>query len=235
MANEHAPSGALDTLCALITDPYPLERGAVSALLRRSGVAHCVHETAPGGEALKAARRHRVDLVVLGADADRPHSLLRWCRRLKELPAAPTVVVYSATSDPSVVTACLANRADGFVHRSATAEQLVEAVRSVVAKRPMWLLGDPPSERGADGAPVAAFPGMTQREQEIFALLTMRYANDEIAAELHLAHQTVKNHVSSVLHKTGFANRRELAKLRHAGDTTEDTGGVVLCPNQLTY
>jgi DNA-binding NarL/FixJ family response regulator len=201
-----------------VTDPYPVSLGAVAALLRRSGVADRVHEAASAAEVPGLVRRLGAGLVVLATDADGPHRVLRRCRQLKESPDPPVVLVYSGTNDPAVVTASVASGADGFVHRSATEEQLVEAVRSVLTGRPVWFLGELRADRGTgtgdDPETAVPFARMTQREQQIFALLLSRYSNDEIAAELHLARQTVKNHVSSVLQKTGFANRRELAKLR---------------------
>jgi two-component system response regulator DevR len=52
---------------------------------------------------------------------------------------------------------------------------------------------------------------LTQREQEVLALLMQRLTNEEIRNELRLAAQTVKNHVSNVLRKLGLQSRRELA------------------------
>ncbi|GGK87829.1 DNA-binding response regulator [Sphaerisporangium melleum] len=214
MVGEDLPPWSPGISNVLVIDPYPVSRGAVAALLRCSGLAGRVYEAALGGEALETVRGHGVALVVLATEADRPHGVLSWCRRLKRLPSAPAVLIYSGNGAASFVAACLASGADGMVHRSATERQLLDAVRDVIAGRPVWPPGHPAREGDdARDLQVCAPPvRMTQREEQIFALLLHRYSNDEIAAELHLARQTVKNHVSSVLHKTGFANRRELAK-----------------------
>ncbi len=55
--------------------------------------------------------------------------------------------------------------------------------------------------------------GVTVREYEVLRLLGDRLANNEIAAYLHVSRRTVEKHVSSLLAKTGLANRLALSKL----------------------
>jgi DNA-binding NarL/FixJ family response regulator len=72
-------------------------------------------------------------------------------------------------------------------------------------------------------AETAAFPGLTPREREILAHIVAGRTYGEIARELVLSEKTVSVHVSHLLHKTGTANRVELAQLarRLAGQATE--------------
>jgi DNA-binding NarL/FixJ family response regulator len=175
-----------------------------------------VYETGTSAGALNTVRDLRVPLVVLDIDLDRRHSGLQLCRRLKQLGYPPSVLVFSGADSPEAVTESMASGADGFVHRSATAEQLIDAVCRVAGGLPVWLPREPRREtRTAETRAVPPFARMTQREQEIFALLLSRYSNAEIADELRLARQTVKNHVSSVLQKVGAANRHDVARMRH--------------------
>jgi DNA-binding NarL/FixJ family response regulator len=63
-------------------------------------------------------------------------------------------------------------------------------------------------------APVAALPDtLTGRERDVLALVGAGLSNREIADELHLGVTTVKTHVTSLLAKTGAANRIRLALL----------------------
>lgn len=63
-----------------------------------------------------------------------------------------------------------------------------------------------PSETGG-----FALAGLSSREREVAALVAEGLANKEIAARLHIALGTVKDHVHNMLEKTGLANRTALA------------------------
>ncbi len=194
---------------AVIADPFPISRTAVASLLRHSGAVDDAQEATTPEGALELVRRLRADLLVTEVDLAAPGDGVQLCRQVKGLIRPPTVLMFTGAFDPVVVAACLAGGADGFVHRTASPERLVRAVEALAAGRPVWYLRE-----HTDGAPALDAPlrvaGMTAREQQILGLLLSRYSNDEIAAELHLARQTVKNHVSNVLGKLGVANRREL-------------------------
>jgi DNA-binding NarL/FixJ family response regulator len=70
---------------------------------------------------------------------------------------------------------------------------------------------------GPEASPrlTAAFPEspepLTERESVVYGLLLRRLQNWEIARELGVKESTIKSHVSSILSKTGAANRRDLA------------------------
>lgn len=199
----------------LVVDSFPISRRAVADLLRHSGVAHDTYEAGSATTALKQARAHALDLVVLDPDIDGPQAGLGLCRKLKDSARPPAVLVFASVSTPSVITASVVSGADGFVHRSATLEQLVDVAQSIREGRPFRFLAEPaPARRRSPQRMTGPYNEMTRREEQVFALLLDRYSNDEIAAELHLAPQTVKNHVSTILRKTGVGNRRELAMLQ---------------------
>jgi DNA-binding NarL/FixJ family response regulator len=63
------------------------------------------------------------------------------------------------------------------------------------------------ARRGRDSRP----SGLTRREREILELIAADLSNKEIAATLHLALPTVKNHVQSILRKLGVRRRSEAA------------------------
>lgn len=53
--------------------------------------------------------------------------------------------------------------------------------------------------------------GLTRRQQEIAPLIAKGLTNKEIAARLNLSEQTVKNHVHSMLRRTGAKDRLTVA------------------------
>jgi len=66
---------------------------------------------------------------------------------------------------------------------------------------------------GGRGDPVRAADLLSARERDIFALLSERHTNKEIATRLRLEVQTVKYHVGRVLRKLGMRSRFDLARL----------------------
>ncbi|MEV0975835.1 response regulator transcription factor [Streptomyces sp. NPDC049915] len=197
----------------VIADPYPISRAAVASLLRHSGAVDEAQEAESGQGALDLVRRLRADMLVTEVDLAGRGDGVQLVRQVKKLARPPTVLMFTGADDPAVVAACLAGGADGFVHRSASPERLVRAVETLAAGRSVWYLREHAGLVPEPGTQPRV-PGMTAREQQILGLLLGRYSNDEIAAELHLARQTVKNHVSNVLTKLGVANRRELLARR---------------------
>lgn len=114
-----------------------------------------------------------------------------------------------------------------------TLEALLDAVRTLAAggtlvqptvtDRLLRALGDLPGDGGDPAGDVPPQP-LTVRELEVLRLLAGGYANREIAAALHLAPGTVKNHVSSVLLKLGVRDRTRavLRALQHGLLSEED-------------
>ncbi|MFC9927153.1 LuxR C-terminal-related transcriptional regulator [Streptomyces sp. NPDC127190] len=212
MAQDDATSALSRYRVAVVADPFPVSRTAVASLLRHSGALDDAREADSGPAAVELVRRLRADLLVTDVDLVARGDGVHLCHQVKRLSRPPSVLVFTGADDPAVVAACLTGGADGFVHRSASPERLVHAVETLAVGRPVWYLRERGQEppQPPDGARA---PGMTSREQQVLGLLLARYSNDEIAAELHVARQTVKNHVSNVLRKLGVANRRELLTL----------------------
>jgi DNA-binding NarL/FixJ family response regulator len=196
----------------VVIDPWPLLRDAVAGLLTDAEAARVVGVARSGAEGWELCRTLGPDLVITDADLLAPGDGIRLGHRLRSLARPPQVLVYSGSNEPSVVVECLGGAADCFVHRSAEPELLLSAVRGLAGGRPTWFVGEqgqgaPARDDLVDGALLRA---MTSREQEVLGLLLRRYSNEEIAGELCLARQTVKNYVSSVLQKLELSSRREL-------------------------
>ncbi|MEU3269553.1 response regulator transcription factor [Saccharomonospora sp. NPDC006951] len=189
----------------LVVDEQPLIRFAVRALLTESGCS--VAEVRDLRDVLRQPDGPGADLVVADI-AERGQSAgLRLCHHVKK-EWRTRVLVFSADASPPAIAAVLNAGADSFVHKSVSPERFTEAVGRTIAGDRQWLLGNsveqPVPELSVAGA------GLTDREKEVLGLMLQRRSNDEIAQELFLAVQTVKNYASRVLRKIGFPNRRAL-------------------------
>ena len=128
----------------------------------------------------------------------------------------------SVSDSPEDVLATIRSGARGYVTKSITAEELVEAIHRVAdgdAVFSPWLAGfvlDAFSGSPASAAPAARIDpeldSLTAREHEVLLLIARGYTYKEIAARLHLSVKTIETHVSSVLRKLQLSNRNELTR-----------------------
>jgi len=194
-------------LKVLVIEPYPLMRRALVDEISRAEGVDVVGEAGDSRTAARIARTIPVDIVVTEAHLESENAGVALCARMKKLPTSPLVVVHTSDNSPRAVADCLAVGADSFVHKSFEPETLIDSMRRTARLHRPWILG----------RESAALPGtrpvgtaLTTREQEVLGLLLMRLTNDEIAVRLHLARQTVKNYVSSVMRKLEVSTRRDL-------------------------
>jgi DNA-binding NarL/FixJ family response regulator len=187
----------------LIVDDHTLVRQSVSKAIATEEGIEVVGQAHDGPSALTAVTELAPDLVVLdiampGADG------LAVAERLRLDHPAVRVLFLSMHDDDGSLQRALALGAAGFVSKSASIEQLLEALRAIrdggsylsseVASRVMDL---------AAGRSSVDSVGLTRREREILELLVEGNRPAEIGDALFLSVKTVKNHLTSVYHKLG--------------------------------
>jgi DNA-binding NarL/FixJ family response regulator len=212
MKQDGSTTGGVREGRVLIVDPFPLVHSALATLLRDNGLASGISYAESSVAAMRRYAAATPDVVITDVDLVTKRDGIRLIRKIKNLAASPRILVLSSVNDPDTLADCISSGADSFVHRTARPELLVSAVRKLRQAQPIWYLGvgetaDAAVEEDEFSQIVAA---LTVREREILSLMLMRFSNDEIASRLHLARQTVKNYVSSVLQKLEFASRAEL-------------------------
>jgi DNA-binding NarL/FixJ family response regulator len=131
----------------------------------------------------------------------------------ERLPEAK-VVMLSTFLDEEYLRASLDRGAKGYLLKSVSPEELLEAVRAVYRGSTLFsgrvasLLVD----RGAKGSE-ASLESLSRRELEVTRLMARSFGNREIASKLGLTEQTVRNYISSIYFKLGVKDRLEFLKL----------------------
>ncbi|NUR28241.1 MAG: response regulator transcription factor, partial [Catenulispora sp.] len=122
--------------------------------------------------------------------------------------------------------------ASGFLLKDAPAADLVHGVRVVAAGEALLapsvtrrLIADFAARRPADRPAPRAVGALTPREIDVLRLVARGLSNQEIAAELVLAEQTVKTHVSRILTKTGLRDRAQAVVLAYESGLVTAGGG----------
>lgn len=194
----------------MIVDSHPSMRLALSTLIESHLRMPIVSSAATAEQALSELQLKRPSVIVTELQLTGARSGAALCRHVRALPLRPRIMVFSASSSSSEVATALTSGADSFVHKSASVAALVDAIQQTARGQRVWLFGEAMQRAEPTRRTLSPLTPLTEREEQILALLLRRYTNAEIAQELTLAGQTVKNHVSNILHKVGIRNRREL-------------------------
>ena len=200
----------------LVVDDHPVVIDGVRRILADTFDLQLVGEAADPETAEELARRLQPEIVILDLKLGE-HLAPPLCRTLLAVSPASAVVIHTAFDDPEPLRACLNAGATGIVLKGT--RDLVEALRAVLAGNVFVdpSLTDLPAERaqnlsGRNGSGVS----LTLREYEVLCVMALGRTSKEIADELHLAENTVRSYVQSLLQKLQARNRIEaLAKARH--------------------
>jgi DNA-binding NarL/FixJ family response regulator len=195
-----------------IVDDQTLVRRGISSLLALSAEVEVVAEAGDGDEALAVLDAHDVDVLLLDLRMPRRDGLAT-LDAMRERGDRVPVLVLTTFDDDELALRALRAGARGYLLKDVTLDQLVGAIHTVAAGGTLLqpALTDrllrAVAERPADVAGIPEPVPLTGRELDTLRLVAAGYSNREIAAALHLATGTVKNHVSSVLLKLGVRDR----------------------------
>ena len=193
----------MQSIRLFIVDDHHVVRMGLQSMLRREPDIQVVGTAGSGAEALEALKKDDIDVLLTdlrmqGMSGD---VLVSELRKLK--PNVRSVILTNYHSDEDVFSAIKAG-AMAFVLKTATMEQVLDAVRSVHAGR-RWI---PPHIADQLAQRLARNP-ISARENEVLQLLARGFRNREIGQKLFISENTVRNHVISLLEKLGTTHRTE--------------------------
>ncbi|WP_179519626.1 response regulator [Nocardioides perillae] len=201
----------------MVVDDHPMWRDAVERDLASAGF-EVVAVAADGHQAIARFPAARPQVVVLDLQLPGPGGVEVTGEVLRHDPSA-RVLVLSASGEQADVLAAVKAGATGYLVKSASREELLDAVRRVAAGDTVFtpglaglVLGE--FRRLADG-PAALDPDaprLTERETEVLRLVAKGLSYKQVAERLVVSHRTVQNHVQNTLRKLQMHNRVELTR-----------------------
>lgn len=204
----------------MVVDDHPMWRDAVARDLAESGF-DVVATAGDGPGAVRRARAAAPDVLVL--DLNLPGMPgVQVCKELVGSNPGLRVLVLSASGEHADVLEAVKSGATGYLLKSASTQELTDAVRATAAGDPVFTPGLAGLVLGeyrrlaSDSAPAAPdrpkVPQLTDRETEVLRLVAKGLSYKQIAERLVISHRTVQNHVQNTLGKLQLHNRVELVR-----------------------
>jgi len=206
------------SVTVMVVDDHPMWRDAVERDLGDAGF-EVVATAATGTEAITRARATRPDVVVLDLNIP-PPSGVEVTATLMSDDHQPRVLVLSASGEQADVLDAVKAGATGYLVKSASREELTDAVRRVSVGDTVFTPGLAGLVLGEyrrlseepTGSADPDLPRLTERETEVLRLVAKGLSYKQIAERLVLSHRTVQNHVQNTLRKLQLHNRVQLVR-----------------------
>ncbi|MBN2548622.1 MAG: response regulator transcription factor [Anaerolineales bacterium] len=213
----------MDRITIVVVDDHPLFREGVVGSLTLEPDFLVVGQAADGARGLELIRQHRPLVAIV--DVNLPQLNGHQVTRMAIAEKIPTrIILLTAYDDAEQAIHAMRAGAAAYCTKDIQPDILLGIVRKVAggkfilgsqemdgASLERWLRGQSESAMRQYSDPGDPFEPLSPREMEVLLCLTRGMSNKEIAIELGISHQTVKNHLTAILRKLGVGDRTQAA------------------------
>ncbi|MDV3220040.1 response regulator transcription factor [Intrasporangium sp.] len=212
----------LDVIRVLIVDDHALYRRGLQTVLATEDGIDVIGEAADGNEAVDLAEETVPDVIVMDVGMPKRGGI-EACRVIKQrIPSAKIIMLTSSDDEENLFEAVRAG-ANGYLLKDVPPEEVAAGIRGVFHGQslisPMMaskLLTEFANmsrlpETASAPTPELELPRLTERELGILRLVARGRLNREIAGELFISENTVRNHIRNILDKLQMHSRMEAA------------------------
>jgi DNA-binding NarL/FixJ family response regulator len=203
----------------LVADDQRTVREGLTMLVGLIDGVEVVGAACDGVEAIELAQTERPDVVLMDLRMPRMEGAEATRHIRTELPGTQVLVLTTYADDESLFPALQAG-ARGYLTKDASAEEIEQAIRALVAGETHL---DPTVQQRLVAAVLDSKPipdaqaqslpdDLTPREAEVLKLIASGLSNAEIAEALVVTHATVKTHVNRIFFKTGARDRAQAVR-----------------------
>ena len=211
------------TTSVMLVDDHPLFRQGLRRVLEAQEGIEVIMEVADGEEALRISKQLMPDVVIMDIKLPNKNGL-QVTRALKQSAPDVAVIMLTAFHDDEQIFHAIRAGAAAYFPKDVTPRRLIEAIKQVsqgnyviddeVLDKPeaaSWLLQQFDQVAYVDGELNQMFSPLSPREMEILQHIAKGQSNKEVAYDLGISRQTVKNHMTSILRKLAVNDRTQAA------------------------
>ena len=201
-------------ITVVIADDHDLYRRGMGVVVELDGTAKIVGEASNGDEAVEVVSRLSPDIVLM--DVRMPGvGGIEACRRIRAVTPSTRILMLTMSDDETDLFEAIKAGASGYLLKDLPGEEVAAAIRTVhdgqaiIPPGMAATLLQEFSRLSRDAGPSSPDTRLTDREVEVLRLVARGLANREIAEELVISENTVKNHVRNILEKLQLHSRME--------------------------
>jgi two-component system NarL family response regulator len=199
----------------LIVDDHALFRRGLQMVLDAEEDIEVVGEAADGQQALERAEELMPDVVLMDVRMPR-RSGIEATRAIRDALPHVRIIMLTVSDEEADLYEAIKAGASGYLLKEISTDEVPEAIRSVVSGQSRIspsmaskLLTEFAAWSKRTGPPGVNAPTLTERELEVLRLVAQGLANRDIAEQLFISENTVKNHVRNILDKLRLHSRME--------------------------
>ena len=205
-----------DKIRIVVADDHTIFRESLCRMLAMEEDFEIVGQAGTGKQVMDVVTSEHPDILLLDLRMPDPDGL-ETLKQLRAKRLETRIIVLTAVEEEDQYVQAVRSGARGVVVKQAATELLIKSVRKV-HEGEIWL------DAKTTAAVVRAFTEakgeviehrrplpLSNREQEVAALVVQGFLNKEIAERLYISEQTVKNHLHNIFEKLSVSNRLELA------------------------
>jgi two-component system NarL family response regulator len=200
----------------LVADDHALYRRGLEMVLGQEEGIEIVGEASDGAEAIRRVEELLPDVVLMDIRMPR-RSGIEACTAIKDVVPSTKIVILTISDEESDLYEAVRAGANGYLLKDVPGEEIAAGIRAVAEGQSLIspsmaskLLSEFATMiKKSEERPQMPVPRLTERELEVLKLVARGMANRDIAKDLFISENTVKNHVRNILEKLQLHSRME--------------------------